>query len=491
MKKIILLVALLFLTTGLISCGGGGGSGSADQPPGENPGGASVVQLWPSHFIAQTNAYITLYAKVLDGNGAPVPNIDVTFTNISGTGTLSKTSAKTDGTGLAQVTLSSSTSGFSTILAQINTSQGIARDNKTVFFTTSDTATLSPTLSVDVDGDGDGTYNESSDFILFENTNDNNVNVRATVSNAALPISGSSIIFGADRPYKVGSAPDATCSDGSSTCDVIFPAGNTAITNSQGRATIPVRVEPSTLSPLPTTLNITAQADVGAFNMVTLFLNPVSINTVTVHANPQTVASKGTSKIKAYVTTTAGTPAPDGTTVTFTVSGGGGIDPFSQTTNGWTGEITFTAPEVTSDTTATVTASVGGKTGSVVINIKAPVTPPAALAITPTTVTVTESATTAQTQSFQVTGGVPPYNITSSNSVLVFNDNGGTTGTPNDGIRNGDEGGTWTVSSSGGVLTATIPQGDIVGTDTDVTLTVTDSGGSPLVTATIKIKQAI
>jgi hypothetical protein len=51
------------------------------------------------------------------------------------------------------------------------------------------------------------------------------------------------------------------------------------------------------------------------------------------------------------VTTTAGTAAPDGTTVNFTFSPssqGGGINPFSQTTGGLA-TATFTAPTLTSE----------------------------------------------------------------------------------------------------------------------------------------------
>jgi len=81
MKKIIILSVLLALSLFSFNCGGG--SGSSSSPKGENPGEPSVVQLLPSHYVAQTNSSITLYSKVLDGNGAPVKNIPVSFTNLS------------------------------------------------------------------------------------------------------------------------------------------------------------------------------------------------------------------------------------------------------------------------------------------------------------------------------------------------------------------------------------------------------------------------
>jgi len=133
MKRILLLLAILALTVSVYSCGGGGAA-SSNSPSGENPGIASVVQLSPSHNIAQTNASITLHAKVLDGNGAPLSGVPVTFTNLSEPfgvvsgalkllgitkpiAILSATSVKTDGNGLASVSLRSTTPGFMTMQA--------------------------------------------------------------------------------------------------------------------------------------------------------------------------------------------------------------------------------------------------------------------------------------------------------------------------------------------------------------------------------------
>jgi hypothetical protein len=48
----------------------------------EGPG-AVLVQLRSSHNVAQTNATVYLHARILDGNGVPVKNEKVTFTNLS------------------------------------------------------------------------------------------------------------------------------------------------------------------------------------------------------------------------------------------------------------------------------------------------------------------------------------------------------------------------------------------------------------------------
>jgi len=378
MKKIFILFMMLAISFASLNCGGG--SGGSSSPGGEKPGVPEIVQVLPSHYIAQTNSTILINVKVLNGNGTPIRNIPVTFTNLSPIGVLlsdndiplnNKTVVKTNDIGIATVKIKSTVEGFATIQAEVNKGVAIVRDRKTVFFSFSgqpaQPAQLEYKLTLEVSGNGDP-------YTLFESgiINDNEVNVTATVSFGAFLVSGSVVTFGADRPYKVGSS--ATCSDGSDTCDVIFPFGNKPITNDSGEASVFVRVVPTSLTSLETTLNIYAQSDTGAFNMVTLFLEPVKIDTVKVFANPQSVASKGTSDISAQVTTTAGTPTTDGTTVNFTTNKGG-IDPFAQTTNG-IAKAKYTAPEITSDTTATITASVGGKSGTVLVGVTAPVIPP-------------------------------------------------------------------------------------------------------------------
>jgi hypothetical protein len=73
-------------------------------------------------------------------------------------------------------------------------------------------------------------------------------------------------------------------------------------------------------------------------------------------------------------------------------------------------EAELTAPTVTSDTTVSVTASAGGKSGSTSVTVKAPtVTPPApaALAVGPALAIVNGTAGAKQT--FIASGGTGPY----------------------------------------------------------------------------------
>ena len=415
-KKIFFTLSLLSILVFLSGCGGGGGGGNLSTPPASDVGVPSIVRLLPAKFVAHTNSFITLSVKVLDGRGVGLPDRTVYFENMSSTGVLSAPSAITNSNGIAEVAIGSSTEGFASILVAVNNGSGSGqvRDVKTVFFTSALSLNLAPTMELDVDGNDSNTiYNEPGDYNLFEPSvaNDTQVTIRATVSNnIGLRASGVPVTFGSDFPFRIGSDPAVACSDGSEICEVSFPLGNTATTDFNGEAFVLVQVTPTVLRSITTVLNITATANNGAFNMVSLFLNPVTVSTVSVSANPTTVASAGKSTITAAVTTSAGTPVPDGTTVTFTASGGGALDtPFAQTEGG-VAEAELTAPTVTSDTTVSVTASAGGKSGSTSVTVKAPtVTPPApaALAVGPALAIVNGTAGAKQT--FIASGGTGPY----------------------------------------------------------------------------------
>jgi hypothetical protein len=444
MKKISLLLVLVLVVFSMASCGGSG-SGSSSSPPGENPDVPSLIELRPSEYIAQTNSFIYIRARVLNGNGNPIENISVAFTNLSAVGNLSSTSAKTDNSGYAEVTLSSTTPGFSTVQAEVNTGTGQVRDRKTVYFSTYSLVLL-PYMILEVDG-------ELNDYTLFESTTDNQVLVTATVFNKFDQAEfGSLVTFASDWPYRIGSS--ATCSDGSSSCEVSFPFGNTATTDSNGQASVMVQVDPIILSSISTIMNITALADNGAIGMVTLFLEPVVVSSVTVSADPTSVETDGTSTISAGVTLNTGGPAPDGTTVSFRTTCGS-ITPFAQTTEG-AAEATFTAPS-TADT-CTITATAGGRSDTVDVTVTT------ALKILPGSVSVVSSGSE-QTVSFTISGGTPSYTTTSSDPSKAYNSALG------DGI--------WTGAS----IAVKIPANVCPGT---VTLNVFDSTGATT-SATITI----
>jgi hypothetical protein len=141
------------------------------------------------------------------------------------------------------------------------------------------------------------------------------------------------------------------------------------------------------------------------------------------------------------------------------------------------------------DTTITITvldACNNSVDVELVLDVPEPVEP-AALLITPTPLLISENASF-QVFGFTITGGVPGYTVVSSNANLAFNDNGAS---PGDGVKDPDEGGTWAVANDGDSISVTIPADDIVPSNTDITLTVSDSGGSPAATATITIQDTL
>lgn len=405
MKKYLILFLLVSIVFSMTSCGGSG-AGSSSSPPGGDPNVAFYVKLRPSQIIAQTNTFIYFHARVINREGNPIPNIPVYFTNISPIGTfdVNPPVVNTDQYGYATVKLLSTTEGFATVQAEVNTGSGQVRDRKTVFFSVS--MNLTPFMFLDVDGNNNGIYNEPSDFILFENSTDNEVLIRATVFNRfGQRASGSVVTFGADFPYKIGSS--TTCSDKSSACEVTFPNGNTATTNSSGEAFVLVRVDPLTIRNITTILNITASADNGAFNMVTLELLPVTISTVTVSAAPTVVVPGGTSTITAAVTLNTGNPAFDGTVVSFTTTCGS-VTPFAQTTDG-AAAATFTAPST--EDTCTITATAGGVSASVNVTVTS------ALTVQPTSQTI--SGVTGGDATYTIFGGLAPYTVSSTDPTLL------------------------------------------------------------------------
>jgi len=421
MKRLFYLILIFLCTAILLSCGGGGTG--IDLPPVTQ---SDKIELRADSYIAQTTGgnrgSITLEATV-SYKGRAVPGEEVTFINLSAVGNFcnDKNKATTDSSGKAKVCIYSTTPGFSTVQAEV-TGAGQVRNRKTVYFSIYDMALPTPPAPP-----SPYLVLEASDYTLFENPGDNQVIITATVFDGSNnPVPNSTVTFGADVAFKT--SPTGACSGGASTCELVFPLGNTKMTDSKGKASVLVEVDPAILRTLKTNLNITAEADNGAANMVTLNLEPVTVKTISVFANPKIVASGETSNITVQVTTSAGTPVPDNTTVNLTTNIGG-IEPFSQTTKG-IAEATFTAPtldEGTADQIATIKAKVSDKEGSVSITVKAPPVSVTLEKVLPEKAVVigipNPDSDPSDNVEFTIVGGEGPYRVISDYQTLIPNQN--------------------------------------------------------------------
>lgn len=505
LKSIVLLLIFGFLLAGC-----GGGSGPSSEPAGVNPGYASDIQLLAVQQVVQTGATAFFKAKVLDGNGLALAGKTVTFTNLSGFGTLSSSSAttgssgtaaagstgkntkalsvNTDTLGYATVSVKSSIAGFVTLQAEINDGAGRVRDQRTIYFSTYDLSLptpIAPPVLLEADGDNDGTYNETEDLNLFQTSGDTQALIRATIydSNGAT-VSGSVVTFGADRPYKTSSS-GASCSDTSTSCDVIFTSGNVRTSDSNGQAFVLVQVDPNILTDLTTTLNITATSDTGGSSMLTLFLQPVTVSSISIAASPTMIQTDAKSDIIAAVMTSAGTPAPEGTVVNFSANCGifspvGQLDPpFYELDATDLGKATSKLNAPSTPTTCEIKACVGSLCASTFVSVVPPPSTEPEPEPTPALVVVPGSATVigGSSAEYEITGGVQPYDVfTSHPDITSFTEVNGIVITAADSVTVPNSGGRFTISNDGTVTE-----------DTTVTITVRDNEGTTK-TVTFKIE---
>ncbi|MBZ0240752.1 MAG: hypothetical protein K8H77_08835, partial [Cutibacterium acnes] len=335
---------------------------------------------------------------------------------------------------------------------------------------------ISPPVLLEAEGDNDGTYNETEDLNLFQTSGDTQVLIRATVydSNGGT-VSGSVVTFGADRPYKTNSSA-ASCSDESTSCDVVFTSGNVRTTDSNGQAFVLVQVDPNIITNLTTTLNITGTSDTGGSSMLTLYLQPVTVSSITVTASPTQIQTDGNSDVIAGVMTSAGTPAPEGTVVNFSANCGifspvGQMDPpFYELDSSDLGEAASKLNAPSTPTTCEVKACVGSLCASTFVTVVPPASTPPEEEPTPGLVVVPGSATVipGSFAEYEITGGVQPYDVfTSHPDITSFTEVNGTPIAPVDSVTVPNTGGRFTIDNDGAVAA-----------DTTVTVTVRDNAGT-------------
>jgi len=168
-------------------------------------------------------------------------------------------------------------------------------------------------------------------------------------------------------------------------------AGDGTVSNATGTTTNGIATVDLTAGNTVGTVTVTASVNDSQGNThsgtvdVTVMADPCDPGAITLAANPSAIGTNGTSTITATVTasdpSTCTAGVADGTTVTFSATGGGTVSPAEATTTGGEATTTVTAPS--SEGTVTVTATVDSISDSVDVSV----------ASLPSTTTVTVSLT--------------------------------------------------------------------------------------------------
>ena len=166
MRKFIILISFIILSAAMYACGSGGAASTNGlvNPPKTTPGQAASVALTSSARIVHIGNTIPLTASVVDNIGRGVPGVAVVFTS-TGAGTMNTNYALTDAKGNASATIFSSSAGSSTVKAFSNT----LASNLDVYFVD---GTIQNALSISVDSNSNNIFNEQSDFVVSGTSGD-------------------------------------------------------------------------------------------------------------------------------------------------------------------------------------------------------------------------------------------------------------------------------------------------------------------------------
>lgn len=431
-RNCMFIVLLMFSCTILLAgCGGGGSAADIYTPP--SAPDVVKVSLYTARTVSEIGASVPVYARVVDQSGRGIKGKTVHFTATSGV--IATTQATTDEQGMARSAVQSFSSGNVKVTADCDGYKA----QKDVFYT--DDLTYKPSMKISVDS-GNGTYDEQSDYIVFETSEDNILTVKVNISRSG------------GRP---ASGEPVSLSTLGGVVTVTFLSPSTTITDSAGDAYFVVKFTPQTLTTGRTTIGIIATATVDGTDLrevVSIAVSPVVVTRILLTASPDEVKVTQTSTVQAKVYITGEKPAPDGLLVAFT-STCGSVTPYSETTNG-TASATFKAPAVVpADDKCTVTASAGGVSSTIDIGITAD------LLILPPVVVI--NGVDGGLATYQVKYGKPPYYVKSSSGRYQPN--------------------TYTLNNSGETFWVTVQPRSLPEV---VTLTVTDSAKSTA-TATLEI----
>lgn len=183
------------------------------------------------------------------------------------------------------------------------------------------------TINLEIDGNDNGVFNEQTDYYLLENSNDTEAILKITYRDKyGKAIAGSPVTFTADSK------------------EVLFPMGNKVTTDSNGQATVLIKVEPTLLRSLTTTVSVLATAS-DAKNAILIYLAPVVVSPSfsAISATPEIVNTGGAAVITAFVKNNLNIIVPNGTVVNFAATCG--TITASSTTTAGVATASYTAPQ--------------------------------------------------------------------------------------------------------------------------------------------------
>ena len=468
-----------------------------------------TVLATPDNLSADGTSTSTITATVLDADSNPVSGETISFTAVSGT--LSAASANTNVSGVATVTYTAPatvpgggtdtvtgtstngktgndtinlvaatvgsvtvTAGSTSIVADGSSSTVITatvkdpsgntiEDGTTVNFTTT-AGTLSAASAT--------TTNGVATVTLTSSTHLGTATVRATCGGVSNTVS---VAFVSDVPNQVtvSATPSNLTADGTSTSTirvVVLDANdnpvadgtqltfsvdygtlsNLSATTTDGVATI-TYTAPSAV-PAGDRATVTATTVNGVSGNAAITLIGAQIATISLTASPTSLPADGasTATISATLTVVGGGSPPDGTTVNFSITRGGGAITASATTADGVASATLTAGNVAE--TATIQAGSGGRTAQIDVEY----TPGSVtLTIIPNALLGTGEETASVTALLKAADGSPAPDGETVNFTLSSEDLGDI---PASAVTVGGEGEaevTFTAAAKGGTVTVT------------------------------------
>lgn len=396
-------------------------------------GGSINVAASPTTVITANTSTIT--ATVKDSANNTVSGATVSFSLSSTAATLSSATATTNTSGAATVTLTAGASAASVVVTA--SASGI-------------TGSVTVTITVPT-GSGSITVAASPTSITTFGASTITATVR---DNTNTPLSGATVNFSLNSTTAALS-------------------GATAVTNASGVASVTLTAK-NTASVIMVTA--TSGSLSGTANVTITAAQPA---TISLTVNPASITTMGTTTVTATVQDSSGNPVPDGTSVSFSMSGG---STYATTANG-NGTATTTIAAGNTPGTFTITATVGTISASTTLTVSP--SPTGSIAFVSATPSVLGIKGSGQTESALIKFSVKDTNgDPAADGIQVqFTLRG-----PGGGEYIGTLDSTPTVASGStvnGDATATLNSGSVAGPVTIIASTNVNSGNQTVLSANI------